>query len=534
MTVSANAPAAPRWRAPAEHGRALVDPPFSRFAECLSSNADRLGAFARAEGGAWCRLRRDARRDLLAAAVSYSRTYRDAGAADLDRPILMTGHQPELFHPGVWFKNFALAHHARRLGASAVHLIIDNDVPHGVSVRFPVRSDGRLHAGSIAFDARGEAEPFEERRVRDRGLFASFADRVRNAVSAWIPDPLVERLWPDVIEAAERTGRLGLALAQGRHRLEARWGLDTLEVPLSRVCDGDPFRRFASYLLSRSERFARDYNAALAEFRREHRIRSRTHPVAELAVDGEWREAPFWIWTAERPSRRRLFVRRRAARLELTDRARVSFAIPESRFGLESLESLDAWRAAGARGVRVRPRALVTTLFARFFLGDLFLHGIGGAKYDRLTDAIASRFFGREPPAFATLSATVLPPVEHPNVPPDAVGRVDSRLRELAFHPERHAPRSERAEQLAAEKRDWTTRPIPDTMRGARHAAVTRINADFQPLVEPLRHAWRIERAELIENRRVTELWASREFAFCLFPEERLCSLLLDLCREHP
>ena len=51
-----------------------------------------------------------------------------------------------------------------------------------------------------------------------------------------------------------------------------------------------------------------------------------------------------------------------------------------------------------ARGVRLRTRALTTTMFARYLLGDLFIHGIGGAKYDELGDEIARGFFGIEPP----------------------------------------------------------------------------------------------------------------------------------------
>ena len=39
-----------------------------------------------------------------------------------------------------------------------------------------------------------------------------------------------------------------------------------------------------------------------------------------------------------------------------------------------------------SRGIRLRTRALTTTLFARYVLGDLFVHGIGGAKYDELGD----------------------------------------------------------------------------------------------------------------------------------------------------
>ena len=44
-------------------------------------------------------------------------------------------------------------------------------------------------------------------------------------------------------------------------------------------------------------------------------------------------------------------------------------------------------------------------MYARVVLGDLFLHGIGGGKYDELTDAIVGRFLGVAPPEFAVVTA---------------------------------------------------------------------------------------------------------------------------------
>ena len=49
-------------------------------------------------------------------------------------------------------------------------------------------------------------------------------------------------------------------------------------------------------------------------------------------------------------------------------------------------------------------------MYARLFLADLFIHGIGGAKYDELTDELMRRFFKIEPPEFLTLTGTLLLP----------------------------------------------------------------------------------------------------------------------------
>ena len=62
-----------------------------------------------------------------------------------------------------------------------------------------------------------------------------------------------------------------------------------------------------------------------------HRIRSTAHPVPDLAVDGPWLEAPYWVWTADDPRRRRLFARRRGGRLVLSDRHGLEVALPLRR-----------------------------------------------------------------------------------------------------------------------------------------------------------------------------------------------------------
>ncbi|MFN9917551.1 MAG: hypothetical protein ACK53L_33510, partial [Pirellulaceae bacterium] len=45
-----------------------------------------------------------------------------------DRPLILSGHQPELFHPGVWFKNFLLSSLAARHQAVALNIQVDHDL----------------------------------------------------------------------------------------------------------------------------------------------------------------------------------------------------------------------------------------------------------------------------------------------------------------------------------------------------------------------------------------------------------------------
>ena len=83
------------------------------------------------------------RREVLTVATEYTSSYRDVSrptntAEWISAPIIMGGHQPDLFHPGVWLKNFAIDAYARRLGGTAINLIVDTDYCRSTSVGVPV------------------------------------------------------------------------------------------------------------------------------------------------------------------------------------------------------------------------------------------------------------------------------------------------------------------------------------------------------------------------------------------------------------
>lgn len=520
-----------RLRAPRQHGATLIDPPWSDLEALVDRNIESLRDLRRDIAGQELRhLRASARRTTLAIAQRYTQNYRDAEVpADVQR-LYLAGHQPELFHPGVWFKNFVLGHLASRDGAVAVNLIVDNDLAKSTAIRSPALIDGEVHAQRIALDRPGGDVPYEQRAILDAELFQSFDKRVEDALRPWISDPVVRELWPLAREAAERRPLLGLVLAEARHRLEGQWGLTTLEVPLSQLCDTAEFRWFACHLLADLPRFHRIYNEALADYRRLHRIRSRSHPVPDLEEEDGWLEAPLWMWSDERPRRQRVFVRASRDGIELTDRESVHLLWP--LHPEQSAErAVEAWQADRARGIKLRPRALLTTMFARLCVGDVFLHGIGGAKYDQLTDELLRRWWNLEPPGYATISATMLLPIPHANVEAEDVRRVDQCLRELRFNPERHAPPEPEVQELARAKRTWIETELPVGERRPRHQAIVEINEKLQPWVAPLRERLERERAELVARLHDAELLRSREYSFCLFPAASLRAQLTQLAQ---
>src|SRR5207302_829445 len=120
------------------------------------------------------------------------------------------------------------------------------------------------------------------------------------------------------------------------------------------------------------------------------------------------------------------------------------------------------WQELERRGFKVRSRALTNTLFARLLLADLFIHGIGGGKYDELTDAILRRFYAVEPTGYLVLSATLLLPLPPFAEKPEECRGLAREVRDLHYNPQRHLEdrlRTEpRVRELAAEKQAWIER----------------------------------------------------------------------------
>lgn len=500
-----------RLRAPGSHGESLQVPPLDRC-ELVTPSEERWVAI-QAESFSPAGLATAARQDLLSLARGHSTAYRDIDldSRAVDR-IVMSGHQPNLFHPGVWFKNFALDQLGMRLNAIPINLMVDNDLCGVTSIPLPVREGKAWQLDWIPYDAAGDHIPFEDRPLKDSIALSTFPDRVATAIRPLVHDPLVGPLWNQVDRLGGLT-TLGEIVAAARHGLEGEWGLQTLEVPLSSIAQTHGFALFTREILQRLPTFQEIYNGRLAEYRRLHRIRSRSHPVPELVVEDSFAECPYWIWTSDRPVRRRLFARLADHEWILTDRQQTEVRVPDGA-GFE-----EAFVGLMKKGVRIRPRALITTLYSRLFLSDLFLHGIGGAKYDQLTDAIAADFFGTAPPPFATLTATFHLPHTAPEITPADLTRLQVQRRELRFHPEKFVDAGDPdAAQWMAEKQKWlATEPLPGEGR-RRHEGIESANEHLQEWLSDQRQAIDKSLSKMRREQRSSQILHSREYSFCLFP----------------
>ncbi|MFM9963126.1 MAG: hypothetical protein ACKV2Q_18115, partial [Planctomycetaceae bacterium] len=445
-----------RLRPPREEGEVRAIPPLAEMPALIARNREQIAKWdVLVLGRSLTDLRRLARKETLAAAgrftnqpeaelISQSRDRQGALTEKDLGPLIVGGHQPDLFHPGVWAKNFVLDDLARTTGGVGLHLIVDNDAITSTSIAVPVGSREQPRIEHIPFDLNAGPVPWEEARLGDESLFRTFADRVSAALSCWPIEPMLSSLWPVAVarlpaRQSEPRPRLVDLLTSVRREAERRAGLSHLELPISQLCETESFAWFVGSLLSDSLRTHTIYNEVVAEYRRINRVRHRQQPVPDLTIraNGDWLEFPFWIWRADDTRRERLFVRATSTELQLAIGDNVIATL--SHTAASAPESLvTQLRELSSRGWKLRPRALTTTLFVRVFLADAFLHGIGGAKYDEMTDRLIARLFGVAPPSYLTVTATHRLPLGGWAVTSSDVAALKHRLWDFDHNPERY------------------------------------------------------------------------------------------------
>ena len=518
-----------QYRAPSEHGQALISPALSESASLISENRAK-----QADQKAFSDLRERARRDLHDEAIRFTSQYRDVPEIhpSQERHIIMSGHQPTLFHAGVWFKNFALAKIAKQEDATPINLIIDNDIAAGCSIRVPMMDPitGAAHYRSIHFDQAGGGIPYEQTEIADIACFDSFAERVIESIQPIVQTPCVKHLWMHANSAKARSNNLGHVLAEARHSLETHCGLQTLEVPLSTICNHVTFFDFILRILSELPRFHQCYNESIMDYRLAHRIRSTSHPVPNLRVKEDSLEAPLWIYGKEDSKRRPAWVRLGKDHLLIHDGAsrqhRIDLRNPSA--SAEQLHSLVNDR------FKIRPRAIITTMYARMILSDLFIHGIGGGKYDQLGDQITRSFFGIDPLAFTVISATAKLPFTQASKRTPDTRTLHRSIRDTIYQPEKFESEFDLPSPILEKKRLMLQEIPAKGKRKQWHLELEQLNQQLASHLNEKRNHFRTELEQAQVKSAANRIVNHREHSFCLFDLNYLSETFKLMLNESP
>ncbi len=503
------------FRAPARHGEILLLPHGSLLDVVRSNEA------ALSENATLASMRAETREEVLALANRWTSELIGPVACPGDsKHWVIGGHQPELFHPGVWVKNSMMNALASELGGISLNLVVDNDICSGASISVP-QSPERQSMTTLEWDHPQPQSPWEERTAPDQSIFGSFGERCRDRLRLWGIEPLAAT--QDWRAFSERT--IVDRLVRLRATFERACGVENLELKVSDLADTRSFRRFLIQAISQAATLRQTYNAALSDYRAMHHIRSRSHPVPALDATDFGIEVPFWVWRAGETRRHRLFVRQ-------IGKGQVCLHDGQQEIGRVPIESESRGLAALAdfrkQGWKIRPRALSLTLFCRVFLGSVFVHGIGGAKYDEMTDVLIERWIGQKPPALIVATSTMRLFERFAAGPAERLIAQDLlELRRIRWNPESISVAKHRGldtEPLISEKQQLLAAPIAPA---ARHARIQAINTALHSGLVDYEQRLRSQLQGRLAALPYQNSLRSREYSASLFPATELNSLFL-------
>lgn len=421
-----------RLATPPDHGDTLVEPPAGVHPKLIESNR-RLIADSSA---------RFAGIDLQ----TLRHRIRSALVGKPDAPIVVTGHQPEFIHPGVWAKHVVAVRLANATGGTAINLVADNDAPKETGLAVPSLETNRLRRLIVPY---ADAQPnvaYENIDPVDGPGRQEFESQVRAAFGERFETSMLGDYFAAVQTRSADGADWVDQMVGARRALERTLGIELVDHRISRVWYGP----MLAEILGDADRFAASYNEALADYRRELGVRSSQHPIPDLHRSGDRQELPLWAYQRGE-TRRRLYVTRRGDRITLY--------AGDGVIGDMAHRSLSDWDTADAALRSLgdwcfRPRALMLTLWARLLLADLFVQGIGGAKYDRITDGLIRNYYRFEPPSMIAVSATLHLALPRHDVGPHAARALTLRRRDLIYNPQRQLTDSAALRDLKSRKID--------------------------------------------------------------------------------
>jgi hypothetical protein len=491
----------PDWKAPSEDGASLIWPNPAKLLQDTHDNFSRLGraGHVRIQNAPLPILRKLARQSI---------------GHDDAVPMIATGHQTELHHAGVWAKNPLMDIAAGRLGGQAYHLAVDTDAPKHLTLHWPGRSlpltddpaassaawSGLLAAPTTAWQLHLQEAARGDRTLAYGPLLFDFLDEMNRLAPA---SRSFDSTLTDAMQAIDRS--LGVQY----HTLLA-----------SNLWQSEPYLAFAHHIISRALAFTVDYNAALADYRKRTGTTSAMRPMPNLFVGAEAIELPFWLddlaaGTRTRPS---VFADGQGFRLHLLSGAEFVF---DPELPAETAASNLA-KFLNESQYRLSPRALTLTMFVRLLLADQFVHGIGGGRYDQVSDRIIATHFGIEPPAFSVTTATLFFPgaTSRDRVCMPCLLSEGHHLKHAVLGP----PKLERVAQIAAMPR----------ASSARSEAFAKLQADRRVAaqIDPALRKWEGRLAEAKMHLQEEKTLFDRELFYAIQPRDRLMQLIQRYSEE--
>ncbi len=510
---------------PDEKNIIFVSPQYSSWEQLLSKNE--LVMQKRAKGFV-------SRSELLNIAKDYTRAMTPAsGFEGIDENIIVTGHQAIWHHCGILAKNSIISRFAADVNGCPIHLVLDHDICDTAIVLPKKQADGDWCFERIEIEPVQNPIPLGFRPAPQKEKIQALSDAIGRiygkhfCCTIWSQYlGLPSNCLPDFKNVAD-------FITCFQAMLNSALGIKMLYLPVSLLSASSCFVDFAASVIINASDFAHSYNNAVFDQMKYKNVNT-SETIRPLMVDYSkgFIELPFWLVSYQ--------GRRTSLYVKLADSGEIKICTAATNLG-----SLDSSENGGKieqikiilnqQKYRLWPKAVTLTLFVRLFLADWFVHGVGGALYENITDKIIEDYYGIEKLGFAVATATVtLPLCDCARTTGETSDELKQRLRDFKYNPEKFIEDSlmqtEPVKFLLDEKKNLieTTRNRDLTIQEKKSAweAISAVNKSlFQFTGNALQNL--NEKIKLLDSRCLAQQVLNyRQYFFGLLTEEILRDML--------
>lgn len=420
------------------------------------------------------------------------------------KPIIATGHQPTLWHPGILAKDLAAHAIAKHVGGSALHVVVEHNPLGPVSIDLPTVRASELGKQRIEFgNSTASATlppnrlPALDPQVVERALAGPVAQARADVVSAGLEQ--IRHAYRDSSDVMNLAAQTTTVLAKLKQPL--------LHTPMQALPTSELVTQgFVDRLLADPVGCVRSYNRAAIAYPEAG--------IRPLYLGRDVVEVPLWAQGVGRCT---------PVFFDLGDSGKPLLFTQGQSLDLTGNDALQ----------HLRPRAITLSAIMRSELCDLFIHGTGGGVYDQVTERWWHDWLGEELAPKAVVSADVYLPFEVPTATQDEFARAQWFAHHARHNIDRFAAVVGDTEaNLRQEKHDLLERMNDDRDKRRRARAFRRIhaiNAEFRERHSgTLLEARRLAAAARvgIANRAIT---CRRDWCFALYPYQQMKGLANEI-----
>lgn len=351
------------------------------------------------------------RRELINIATDYTDKIAVSSCAEsMYENIIVTGHQPIWHHCGIFVKNVITDRFARQTGGIAVQLVLDHDICNTSMFLSEYDNNGFPRFKTIPLELKQQDIPLESRPVPSKKQLRKFID----SVSKISKGSLCSEIWCQNLHCIignTRTCRSAAdIITQLQAQLNRAFGLEIIYLPLSLMSQTSSFTDFVCSVICNAVGFVRVYNKAIKNKKQTDNLKP-NQTIRPLKTDylNNIIELPFWLVSQTR-KRNSLYVSLNDRNVRIGTAENVAGTIDSS--GNKKQQLLEILRK---NKCVIRPKAVTLTLFARLYLADLFVHGIGAGNYEYITNHLIRDYYRISKLDFGLVTATMTLPADANN-----------------------------------------------------------------------------------------------------------------------